>query len=127
MKVNYKLALTLLAGAAVGAAAIQALHAQAKPPVYAIIKVNEITDADAYKAVTQRPTAATAASAQGARYIARGGKITPLDGTPPQRFVIIAFESVEKAKAWNDSPDQKAIIAIRNKAAKARSFIVDGL
>jgi uncharacterized protein (DUF1330 family) len=127
MKINYKLALTLLAGVALGAAAIQALHAQAKPPVYAIIEVNEITDAAAYSAVTQRPTTATAATAQGARYLARGGKITALDGTPPQRFVIIAFDSVEKAKAWNDSPDQKAIVAIRNKAAKARSFVVDGL
>jgi uncharacterized protein (DUF1330 family) len=42
-------------------------------------------------------------------------------------MVIIAFDSVEKAKAWNDSPDQKAVIAIRNKAAKARSFIVEGM
>src|SRR5262249_12481069 len=127
MQMNYKLTLTLLAGAALGAAAIQALHAQAKPPVYAIIEINEITDADAYKAVTQRPTSATAATAQGARYISRGGKITPLDGTPPQRIVIIAFDSVEKAKAWNDSPDQQKVIAVRNKATKARSFVVDGL
>jgi uncharacterized protein (DUF1330 family) len=27
-----------------------------------------------------------------------------LDGTPPKRFVVIAFDSVEKAKAWDSSP-----------------------
>ncbi len=34
MKTNYKIAIALVAGAAVGGAAVQGLHAQAKPPVY---------------------------------------------------------------------------------------------
>jgi len=34
MKSRYAVALSLLAGTAVGAAAVQGLHAQAKPPVY---------------------------------------------------------------------------------------------
>ena len=42
------------------------------------------------------------------------------------RLVVIAFDSVEKAKAWDSSPAQKEIDAIRQKSAKARSFIVDG-
>jgi hypothetical protein len=32
MKIRYTVALSILAGVAVGAAAVQALHAQAKPP-----------------------------------------------------------------------------------------------
>src|SRR6266849_7611079 len=78
MKQYLGLGLGMIAGSVIGAAAISGLHAQAKPPVYAIIEINEITDAAAYKAVTQRPNSATAATAQGARYISRGGKITSL-------------------------------------------------
>jgi uncharacterized protein (DUF1330 family) len=33
---------------------------------------------------------------------------------------------VDKAKAWDNSPAQKEIDALRAKSAKARSFIVDG-
>jgi hypothetical protein len=36
MKTHYTIALSLLAGGALGAGAIQALHAQATPPVYVI-------------------------------------------------------------------------------------------
>jgi len=37
----------MLAGALVGGAAIQALHAQAKPPVY-MIAINEVSDQERY-------------------------------------------------------------------------------
>jgi hypothetical protein len=37
----------MLAGAAFGAAAIQGLHAQAKPPVYTVSEI-QITNLDAY-------------------------------------------------------------------------------
>jgi hypothetical protein len=36
MKTHFTVALTLSAGVAIGALAVQALHAQAKPPVYYI-------------------------------------------------------------------------------------------
>ncbi len=35
-------ALSMLAGVSLGAIAIQGLHAQAKPPVYAIVVIDEI-------------------------------------------------------------------------------------
>src|SRR5260370_42655092 len=38
-KTSYTVALSVLAGAALGAAAIQGLHAQAKPPAYAVAEV----------------------------------------------------------------------------------------
>jgi hypothetical protein len=43
MKTQFSLALSMLAGAALGGAAIEALHAQAKPPVY-MIAINEVSD-----------------------------------------------------------------------------------
>ena len=42
MKTYYTIALSILTGTAIGAVAIQTLHAQAKPPVYAIA-LNQLT------------------------------------------------------------------------------------
>ena len=127
MNLKFRMTLAVVAGAALGGAVIQALHAQAKPPIYAIVEVNEISDAAAYSKVSQRPNTGTVSVQMGGRYLARGGKITALDGAPPQRYVIIAFDSLEKAQAWYNSPGQKEVIAIRTKSTKSRSFLVEGL
>ena len=66
-------------------------------------------------------------AALGGRYVMRTENITALDGTPPKRFVVIQFDSVEKAKAWNATPQLAEINAIRAKAAKSRSFVVEGM
>ena len=63
----------------------------------------------------------------GGHYLARGGKITALDGTAPQRYVILAFDNLEKAQAWYNSPGQKEVVATRTKTTKSRSFLVEGL
>ena len=56
MQTNYKVAIALVAGAAIGGAAIQGLHAQAKPPAYLVIPILKINDAAAYKTgVPKRP------------------------------------------------------------------------
>jgi uncharacterized protein (DUF1330 family) len=57
-------------------------------------------------------------------FVTRTEKITALDGTPPKRFVIIGFDSVEKAKAWDASAAQKEVNDIRMKNTKSRSFVV---
>jgi uncharacterized protein (DUF1330 family) len=125
MKANYKLALTLLAGAALGAAAIQGLHAQAKPPTYAVIDLSSITDPEGFKALG--PMAGPASAAFGGKYIMRTENITASDGTAPKRFVVIAFDSLEKAKAWTASAAQKEVDAIRVKTTKSRVFYVEGM
>jgi len=60
-------------------------------------------------------------------FIARTENITPFDGTAPKRFIVIGFESVDKAKAWDASPAQQEVDAIRIKSTKSRSFIVEGM
>jgi len=47
MKTHYTLTLAMLAGIAIGAAAVQSLHAQAKPPAI-VVSLLEITDEAAY-------------------------------------------------------------------------------
>ncbi len=129
MKFDKSHALAALAGIALGATAIQGLHAQAKPSVYVVVDINEVTDAAAQAANAQRTAAEAAKTLKefGGRYMARTDKVTALDGVPPKRSVIIAFDSVEKAQGWYGSPVQKEVNAVRLKSTKSRAFIVDGL
>ena len=123
MKTNHRLALTLLTGAALGAAVITGLNAQAKAPgAYVVVDITDISDPEGFKALL--PKAPPALAAFDGRFIARTEKITALGGAPPKRFIIIAFDSVDKANAWNDSPAQKEVNDIRLKSTKSRSFIV---
>jgi uncharacterized protein (DUF1330 family) len=118
----------MVAGAALGVTALQGLHAQAGKPGYAVVDISEITDPEAFKAITNSPTTTpTGMAALGGRYVMRTENISALDGTPPKRFVVIQFDSVEKAKAWNATPQLAEINAIRAKASKSRSFVVEGM
>ena len=63
----------------------------------------------------------------GGHFLARTESITALDGTPPKRFVINAFDSTEKAQAWYNSPEQKQVNEIRTKTTKSRVFMVEGM
>jgi len=42
-------------------------------------------------------------------------------------LLLIEFDSVDKAKAWNATPQLAEINAIRAKATKSRSFVVEGM
>jgi uncharacterized protein (DUF1330 family) len=127
MKTSYVVGLSMLAGAALGTTAIQALHAQAKPPAIVVVDISDITDPEGFKVVTQRPTATTVTVREGGRYIARTNKITAIDGAAPKQFVVIAFDSAEKAQAWYNTPDQDKINDIRKKTTKSRVFMVEGM
>lgn len=118
--------LTLLTGVAIGATAIQGLHAQAKPPTYAVIAIRKVNDADTYKTGVLDKAAPIVTAADG-RFVVRTDKITSLDGTPPVRFVLIAFDSAEKAQAWHNSAAQKELDAVRMKTTDSLSFLVEGM
>jgi uncharacterized protein (DUF1330 family) len=63
----------------------------------------------------------------GGKFIIRTNNITDLDGAPPKRFVVIAFDSVEKAKSWDSAPAQKEVNDLRKKSTKSRVFIAEGM
>jgi uncharacterized protein (DUF1330 family) len=50
-----------------------------------------------------------------------------VDGDPPERLVIIAFDSVEKAQAFLNTSIQKEVNAARMKSTNSLSFIVEGM
>ena len=123
MRIGFTVALSMLAGAALGAATVQGLHAQAKPPAYQVVEV-EVTDPDLYKEYQAK--AMPLQIKYSARFIARGGRIEAFAGEPPKRAVIAVYDSMEKLQALRDSPEYKAIEPLRDKASKYRSYIVEG-
>jgi len=123
MKPHYALSATLVAGLAIGAALSTALRAQSTPPAYVVAEV-AIHDADVF-ARDYAPKVAGTVQSYGGRFLT-SGKLTALEGNAPQRFVIIAFDSVEKARAWYDSPEYKPLLAIRKNTATTTLFIAEG-
>ena len=126
MKANTKLAITLIAGVALGGAVVQTIHAQAKPPTFVVVALRKINDPATFKTEVVEKAAAAMANS-GGKYVIRTDKITALDGNPPQRYVLIQFDSPEKAKAWKDSALQKAVDAARMKTTDSLSFMVEGM
>ena len=56
MKIYYALPLAVAIGLGFGAVAIRGLHARtATPPVYVVVEIDEITDANGFEALRQRP------------------------------------------------------------------------
>ena len=124
MNRSLTLGLGMLIGTALGAAAVNGLHAQGKAPgAYAILDISEILDAAAVPQIIAK--AVPAAKAGGARYLAATEKITALSGVPPKRVVILAFDNIDQAKAWYNSPAQQKVNAMDAKAVKHRRYIVD--
>ena len=119
--------LATVAGAALGAATIHALYAQAKPPIYQITEI-DVTNLDAYvKEYT--PKAQALIKANGGRLMAAGQNVTAVEGDPPkQRIALTVWDSMEKFQAYRNSAEFKELRAtVGNKYAKFRSFTVEGV
>jgi len=125
MKQMRKCAVMLLAGFALGAGAVQGLRAQAgKAPAYAIAEI-EVTDAPLYQAYLAK--AIDSLKPHNAHIIVRA-KPDMKEGTPVQGNVVItSFDSLTDAEKWYSTPPYKDLIAERQKAAKGRFYIVEGV
>ena len=126
MKTNYKIAIALVAGATIGGAAIQGLHAQAKPPVYTVSEI-DVTNVAAYEKEFA-PVAQASIRKSGGKVLAGSQKVTSLEGTPPKsRVTIQVWDSLEQAQTWRNSADYKAARMIGDKYATYRAFAVEGV
>ena len=125
MNSKFKMTLVLATGIAIGGAAVQGLHAQAKLKAYT---VSELETIDAAANAAFVPVITAAQKAAGGRNLGTGGgKVIAMQGTAPKRVAITEWESLDKAeafyksKAWNDLTPQreKAVKTIRRYAVEA--------
>jgi uncharacterized protein (DUF1330 family) len=47
--------------------------------------------------------------------------------SPPKRFDVIAFDTIERVQRWSASAPVKEVNALRSKGANWRALIVEGL
>jgi len=96
----------MLAGAVVGGAAIQALHAQARPPVY-MIAINEVSNQEGYAKEYVSP-AQKSVKDHGGEYLAAGPGTRVAGNLPEGPVVILRWDSMEALQAWRNSPEFQA-------------------
>jgi uncharacterized protein (DUF1330 family) len=127
MKRNLKLMSAVLVGASIGMIGGMAIPGQLvkTAPGYLIAEA-EITDPSRLQNYAEKVEETLAPFNH--HFVVRSSKVQPLEGDAPKgRFVVIAFDSAEKAREWYDSPAYTAIRPIRQSASKSRVFIVEGL
>jgi uncharacterized protein (DUF1330 family) len=126
MQRHFSTLLATLGGIAIGAIAVETLHAQAKPPVYVVSEI-DVTNVDAYTkeyvALARQSITKT-----GGKLIAASQNVTSLEGAPQKsRVTINVYDSLEKAQASRDSADYKEARKVGDKYAKFRAYVVEGL
>ena len=127
MNTNIRIALALVAGAALGAATIQGLHAQAKPKAYSVTE-QETIDAAAAKAYSPLVQAAQKAAGGARNFGTANGRVVAIEGTAPKRVAITEWDSLEQAQAFYTSKAYKELAPQRDKAIKTvRRYVVEAM
>jgi uncharacterized protein (DUF1330 family) len=94
-------------------------------PALIIVDI-EVTDPVPYEDYKRLASASIAA--HGGRYLVRGGRSEVLDGDwTPRRLVILEFDSMEKAKAWRNSPEYAEAKKVRETCARSNMIVVEGV
>ena len=126
MTTRSQMGLALLARFAIGAAAIQGLHAAGGPPVYVVTEIG-VSDLDAYQK-EYLPLAQASIKASGGRLVAARQNIVVYEGpSSGTRVAINAFDNLAAVQAWRNSDQFKEARKVGDKYAKFRSFAIEGL
>jgi uncharacterized protein (DUF1330 family) len=125
MNTNFKIALAVVTGAALGAAAMQGLHAQAKLKAYSVAEIEILNTAGQADYLSKVRGAIEANHGRALRTL--NGRVVSIEGSPPpQHAAIVEWDSVDDAvafyhsKAWTDFAPQ------RDKAQRTiRRYVVE--
>jgi uncharacterized protein (DUF1330 family) len=86
----------------------------------------DVLDAGRYE--DYKVLAADSIATAGGRYLVRGGEVDVLEGEPPAgRTVVVEFATMDMARAWYRGANYTAARAVREGAALARMYVVDGV
>jgi uncharacterized protein (DUF1330 family) len=126
MRSNYKVAMVLLTGVAIGAIAVQSLHAQgSKLKAYAIAEFEPLDTAAQAAMLPAARKVIEAADGHSLRTTA--GRVVPIDGgLVPKSVGITEWGSVDEALAFYKSKAWADLAPQRDKAAKViRRYLVE--
>ncbi|GAC1405482.1 MAG: DUF1330 domain-containing protein [Chloroflexota bacterium] len=91
-----------------------------------VIALIDVTDPDGYE--VYKEMAHSSISKYGGHYLTRGGRTKMLEGeTDKNRFVVLQFDSFEKAEEWWNSPEYEAAKPHRRKNATSTILLAEGL
>jgi uncharacterized protein (DUF1330 family) len=77
---------------------------------------------------TYRLLAQESIAKYGGRYLARGGKVEPVEGGwTPKAIVIVEFPDMARAKAWYQSADYAEALKVRADALMRKLILVEGV
>jgi len=126
MNLSAKLAGSVLLGMTVGGAVTQAIHAQARPPAFAVVEI-DVSNPEGFQK-EYAPNAGKIMDAAGGKYLTRGpSRKVSIDGEPVKpTTVIIQFENLEKAQAVFGSGEYREHRKIGDKYAKFRIWLAEG-
>jgi uncharacterized protein (DUF1330 family) len=126
MHVYYAVVFAAVAGIALGAV-VTGMMANTTAKAYIVTEVDVTGDMEVFLRDYAAHVQATV-DPFGGKYLVRGGKTVSVEGDPPKgRIVISEFDSMEKARAWRESPAYKKICVVRERETKSRQYIVEGL
>ncbi|MFD1196219.1 DUF1330 domain-containing protein [Seohaeicola saemankumensis] len=91
---------------------------------YIIARI-EVTDLEDYKTYASQTVAL--AEKAGGTFLVKGGPMTQIEGSGPDRHVIISFPTREQALAWYESPEYQAILPIALRSSRRDLVVVDGI
>jgi uncharacterized protein (DUF1330 family) len=123
MKTLYAVILAMISGFVLGLIGRQPL-AQTAPPTYVVTLFDSgsksVTDTNypSLNPATFQP--------YGGHYIIHFGRTVSFDGQPPNRIVVIAFDSMKNAQAWHSSDAFRQSYDAR-KLSDVRAFAVEGI
>lgn len=94
-------------------------------PAYVVVEL-KVLDKERYEAYKKLVPASL--EAYGGRFLVRGGKVENLEGDwSPERFVIVEFATLERARQWWSSAEYKEAKALRQATTSTRMIVVEGL
>ena len=89
--------------------------------------ISDVTVRNAEAFQTYRTRAAEAIAKYGGRYLARGGEVQVLEGVwNPRNIIVVEFQSMERARAWYQSPEYASALEVRDIALERNMIFVDG-
>lgn len=95
-------------------------------PVYMIVEAKEVMDKEKYGEYIRKVPQTIVKF--GGKYLARGGQVTVVSGEwDPSRLIMVEFESMDKFRAWWNSPEYRAIAPLRECSTKTNAVVIEGV